>query len=99
MRFGPTTHRRHLDAVLHLRTEQRLSGPQIAERLNLPLTWVTYQLQKFDLNARISIVASSENLARAAELRAQGVRWKVIAKQLGVEKWESLARAVYVSNR
>lgn len=99
MKYGPITHKRMLDQVLHLRAEEKLSAPQIAKRLDTTVGWVAYQLNKFDMNAKLSIVASRENMDRAAEMRAAGVRWKVIAKELGVERWESLARAHYVSNR
>lgn len=99
MKYGPITHRKMLDQVLHLRSVEKLSAPQIAKRLKTTVGWVAYQLNKFDMNARLSIVASRDNLARAAQLREQGVRWKRIAKELGVERWQSLARAHYVSNR
>lgn len=99
MKYGPITHKRMLDQVLRLRAEEKLSAPQIAKRLGTTVGWVAYQLNKFDMNERISIVGSRDNLAKAAEMRAAGVRWKVIAKELGVERWESLARAHYVLNR
>lgn len=99
MKYGPITHKRMVDQLLQLRSNEKLSAPQIAKRLDTTVGWVAYQLNKFDMNAKLSIVASRENMAKAAEMRAAGVRWKVIAKTLGVERWESLARAHYVSNR
>ncbi len=99
MKYGAKTDRRYTDEVLRLRTEERLSMPQIAKRLDLTIGWVQHRLRKFDLTERISIVASAENLDRARAMRAEGKRWKTIAKELGVEKWESLARAIYVEGK
>lgn len=100
MKYGPITHRKNVEAVLALRTVERLSGPQIAKRTGIPLSWVTYQLKKFDLHSRQwAVIGSNENLQAARELRAQGLPWKTVAKRLGVEKWQSLARAHYVANR
>lgn len=100
MKYGPITHRKNIDLVLALRMENRLSGPQIAKQTGIPLTWVTYQLKKFDLHTRQwAVIGSEENLTAARELRAQGLPWKTVAKRLGVEKWQSLARAHYVANR
>lgn len=99
MKYGPITHRRMLAEALRLRKEERLSGPQIAKRLSTTIGWVRHQLNKFDMSAKLSIVASPENLARALEMRSQGIRWKTIARELGVERWESLARAIYVKDK
>jgi transcriptional regulator with XRE-family HTH domain len=97
MKYGPTSQRRFTEEVYRLRTEEKLSGPEIADRLGLTIGWVNHKLVKMGLSKRLSVVGSRENLTRAAELRAAGVRWKLIAKELGIEKWESLARAVYTS--
>lgn len=100
MKYGPITHRKNVDAVLHLRTVDRLSGPAIAKKTGIPLSWVTYQLKKFDLHTRRwATIGSAHNLEKAAELRAQGLPWKTVAKRLGVERWQTLARAHYVANR
>lgn len=99
MKYGAATDRRYTDELIRLRTEERLSGTQIAKRLGASLPWVVYRLKKLDLSGRVSVVGSPENLERARTLRAEGKPWKTVAKELGVEKWESLARAVYVSNR
>ena len=99
MKYGAATDRRYTDELIRLRTEERLSSTQIAKRLGASLPWVVYRLKKLDLSARVSIVGSAENLERARALRAEGKPWKMVAKELGVDKWQSLARAVYVSNR
>jgi transcriptional regulator with XRE-family HTH domain len=97
MKYGAKSTKRFTEEIYRLRTDEKLSGPQIAKRLGLSIGWVNHKLLKLGLSKRISIVASRENLARAEEMRAAGIRWKTIAKELGVEKWESLARAIYLS--
>lgn len=97
MKYGDRSTKRFTEEIYRLRTEDKLSGPKIAKRLGLTIGWVNHKLMKLGLSKRISIVASRENLARAEEMRAAGIRWKTIARELGIEKWESLARAIYTS--
>ena len=97
MKYGRRSDQRFTDEVYRLRTEEKLSGPKIAKRLGLTIGWVNHRLLKLGLSKRIQVVGSRENLAKAGEMRKAGLRWKTIAKELGIEKWESLARAFYMS--
>lgn len=97
MKYGARSTKRFTDEIYRLRTEEKLSGPKIAKRLGLTIGWVNHKLTKLGLSKRISFVGSRENMARAEQMREAGICWKTIAKELGIDKWETLARAIYVS--
>lgn len=44
------------------------------------------------------VKASPANLARAKELRAKGVCWKLVEREMGIN-WRTLYRAICVENR
>lgn len=100
MRFN---RRRTIEAtneMLRLRDEEHLTWTEIAKRLNVTLNWLQYRREKIPgIAGRLSRAGSAENIAKARELRAAGVCWKKIADHLGVERWQTIARAVYIDNR
>lgn len=100
MRYGRRKTIELTNEMLRLRDEEKLTWTAIAERLDVTLTWLQYRREKIPgIDGRLTLAGSPENIARARELRATGMRWKKIADQLGVERWQTIARAVYVDNR
>lgn len=44
------------------------------------------------------VKASPANLARAKELRAKGVCWKLVEREMGIN-WRTLSRAICIEDR
>lgn len=101
MRFGPKK-----TAEVRAEAFQMLKGgkswAQIAMRFSVSQSWLKDNVSKHpDYKAfRNALLKSSdENLAKARELRAQGVCWKLVAREVGVDNWQTLARAIYLQDK
>lgn len=81
-----------------------LMWKEVIRRLDITKAWLRFNLDKieFDRKAQGAVTAvrvcTPHNIAEARRLRAEGVRWKTIGRQLGV-RWESLSRAITQENR
>jgi transposase-like protein len=96
MKFGPRKTEELARLAIAIRAETGDSWSAIAKRLGVSLDWVRRNTVKVGREpARIvRTVATSENIARAKELRAANTPWKVIARELGVDSWSWLRRQV-----
>lgn len=85
------------EEMLRLRNDEKLTWTEIAKRLDVTLTWLQYRREKIPgIAGRLTLDGSAANIAMARAMRERRIPWKIIARELGVEKWQTLARAVYV---
>ena len=72
----------------------------IRDQLGVCKTWLRNHIVDADYKRRkfAALKTAPELLAKARDLRNQGVRWKIVERELGVN-WLTLAHAIYKQNK
>lgn len=99
MNYGPRKSLEIAFSAIELRKE-KLTWPQIAARLKVNQRWLKNWVNKagYTPHNAEELKASPENLARARQLRSEGVCWKLIEREMGIA-WKTLQWAICVENR
>lgn len=100
MRFGP----KESVAIAAKAMELHKAGGSwvaIAKELGVDRSWLKHWVNKagYPRNDKTRIKASPANLLKARGLRAQGVCWKLVGRQVGVDNWRTLQRAIAFENK
>lgn len=99
MNFGPRKSMEIALKAVELRKESA-TWKDIAKQLKVNLRWLRNWVKKagYQPKNKDALKASPANLSRARQLRADGVCWKLIEREIGVS-WRTLQWAICVENR
>jgi orotate phosphoribosyltransferase-like protein len=93
MIHGPRKTEELARRALALRAETGAQWKDIAAELGVTTDWIRRHASKFG-DVCGPLVATPENIQTAIALRAAGVCWKSIARQLNLDHWHWLRRVV-----
>ncbi len=100
MIHGPRKSRELTAQAIQIRETEKLTWREIAERLDVSIDWLKHRRLAVPNPPRglLQHKTCPANLDRAAALRAQGLPWKLVGRQMGID-WHTLARAIYLRSK
>lgn len=99
MRRGPKENAQLLAWARVLRADG-LTWSAIAKRLGVNPRWFKRRQEALGFPpGPVGRITNPTNMQRVQEMRDKGIRWKLIARELGVDNWHTLARKFYMSRK
>lgn len=101
MRHGPRKTAEIRAEAIQMRKDGK-TWAQVAMRFKVKQSWLKAHVAKHPDYAGVRdslLKASPANLAKARELRAAGVCWKLVARQVGIDHWRTLQRAITLEDK
>jgi hypothetical protein len=95
--IGPRQTAKLLLRAYDLRYNEDLTWKEIAKRLGVGYYWLMGHRPATDTKPDDlpDLLNSPDPLMRVQAMRDRRIRWKVIARQMGVDDWQTLAYALY----
>lgn len=97
MKYGPRKSAEIAAKAADMRKDC-VTWSEIEKRLKVTKTWLNRWMGKAGFK-KADKKSSPENLRKARELRAAGVCWKMVARQVGVEHWRTLQKAIAMEDK
>lgn len=101
MSIGPRQTAKLLLRAYDLRYNEDLTWKEIAKRLGVGYDWLMGHRPLVDSKPDDlpDLLNSPDPITRVQAMRDRRMRWKVIARQLGVDNWQTLAHLLYKSQK
>lgn len=100
MKYGPRKSAEIAAKAADLR-KAGLTWMEIERQLDVTKNWLDRWMAKigFKKSGKEDRKSSPENLRKARELRAAGICWKMVARQVGIDHWRTLQRAITMEDK
>lgn len=98
--FSPERRDEVVAEAIKMRDKWGLKWGDIADHFGVTKAWLRTHVVAtgYKNTGRLATKASAQNLARARELRKQGLRWKAIERIMGINQL-TLRSAVYLDDK